>query len=82
MTVSSLKSVGSLGRRNYRSIRVRSKRSISLPPCLTLPSLRRSPMRAIFKANFLLIEQLSIEFAAVAQRPTGTRKYPLENENN
>jgi hypothetical protein len=57
MTVSSLKSVGSSGRRNYRSIGVQFKRGISRPPCLALLSLRRSPMRAMFKANFLLIEQ-------------------------
>jgi hypothetical protein len=51
-------------------------------PCLALLSLRRSPMRAMFKANFLAIEQHSIEFAAVAPRLTGTQNYPLENENN
>jgi hypothetical protein len=72
MTVSSLKSVGSSGRRNYRSIGVQFKRGNSRSPCLTLLSLRRSPMRAMSKANFLAVEQSSIELAAVARRPTGT----------
>jgi hypothetical protein len=82
MTVSSLKSVGSSGRRNYRSIGAQFKRGISRPPCLALLSLRRSPMCAMFKANFLAIEQYSVEFAAIARRLTGTQNYPLENENN
>jgi hypothetical protein len=56
MTVSSLKSVGSSGRRNYRSIGAQFNAAFA-PPCLALASLRRSPMRAMFKANFLLVEQ-------------------------
>jgi hypothetical protein len=52
---------------------VQFKRGISRRPRLALLSLRRSPMRAMFKANFLLIGKWSIEFAAVARRPTGTQ---------
>jgi hypothetical protein len=73
-------SVGSSGRRNYRSIGVQFKRGISRR--LALLSLRRSPMRAIFKANFLLIEAIIHRAAAVVRRATGTQNYTLETQYN
>jgi hypothetical protein len=80
MTVSSLKSVGSQGGVTIGQSECSSNAAFRAR--LALLSLRRSPIRAMFKANFPLIEQSFIEFAAVARRPTGTQNYPLENQNS